>query len=36
VDETGVEAEYINGILVIKLLWRQASPPLHIAIKEEE
>ena len=36
VDETGVEAEYNNGILVIKLLWRQASPPLHIAIKEEE
>jgi len=36
VDETGVEAEYSNGILVIKLLWRQASPPLHIAIKEEE
>ncbi len=36
VDETGVEAEYHNGILVIKLLWRQASPPLHIAIKEEE
>jgi HSP20 family protein len=36
VDETGVEAEYNNGILVIKLLWRQASPPMHIAIKEEE
>jgi HSP20 family protein len=36
VDETGVEAEYNNGILIIKLLWRQASPPLHIAIKEEE
>jgi HSP20 family protein len=36
VDETGVEAEYHNGILVIKLLWRQASPPRHIAITEEE
>jgi HSP20 family protein len=36
VDETQVEAEYINGILVIKLLWRQVSPPRHITIKEEE
>ena len=36
VDETRVEAEYNNGILVIKLLWRQAVPPRHIAIKEEE
>lgn len=36
VDETRVEAEYTNGILVIKLLWRQARPPQHIAIKEEE
>ena len=36
VDETRVEAEYTNGILIIKLLWRQAVPPRHIAIKEEE
>lgn len=36
VDESLVEAEYSNGILIIKLLWRQASPPKHIAIKEEE
>ena len=36
VDETLVEAEYNNGILVIKLPWRQASPPQHIVIKEEE
>ena len=36
VDETLVEAEYSNGILIIKLLWRQASPPRQIAIKEEE
>lgn len=36
VDENRVEAEYINGILEIKLLWRQAVPPRHIAIKEEE
>jgi HSP20 family protein len=36
VDETQVEAGYINGILVIKLLWRQVSPPRHITIKEEE
>jgi HSP20 family protein len=36
VDETRVEAEYNNGILMIKLLWRQAAPPRHIAIKEEE
>ncbi len=27
VDESRVEAEYNNGILVIKLLWRQAVPP---------
>jgi HSP20 family protein len=36
VDETKVEAEYNNGILAIKLVWRQVSPPRHIAIKEEE
>jgi HSP20 family protein len=36
VDESRVEAEYNNGILAIKLLWRQAVPPRHIAIKEEE
>jgi HSP20 family molecular chaperone IbpA len=36
VDETRVEAEYTNGILIIKLLWRQAVPPRHISIKEEE
>jgi HSP20 family protein len=36
VDETRVEAEYTNGILIIKLLWRQVSPPRNIAIKEEE
>jgi HSP20 family protein len=35
-DETRVEAEYSNGILIIKLLWRQAGPPRQIAIKEEE
>jgi HSP20 family protein len=35
-DESQVEAEYNNGILAIKLRWRQASPPRHIAIKEEE
>jgi HSP20 family protein len=36
VDETRVEAEYGNGILAIRLLWRQAMPPRQIAIKEEE
>jgi HSP20 family protein len=35
-DEARVEAEYINGILVIKLPWRAPVPPRHIAIKEEE
>jgi HSP20 family protein len=35
IDETQIEAEYNNGILLIKLLWRQVSPPRHIAIKEE-
>ena len=35
-DEARVEAEYTNGILVIKLPWRAAVPPRHIAIKEEE
>jgi HSP20 family protein len=36
VDENQVEAEYNNGILIIKLIWRQAAPPRHIAIKDEE
>ena len=36
VDESRVEAAYNNGILVIKLLWRQAVPPRHIAIRQEE
>jgi HSP20 family protein len=36
VDETQIEAEYNNGILLIKILWRQVSPPRHITIKEEE
>lgn len=36
VDESQVEAEYHNGILIIKLHWRQASPPRQITIKEEE
>lgn len=36
VDETRVEAEYTNGLLIISLRWRQAVPPRHIAIKEEE
>jgi HSP20 family molecular chaperone IbpA len=35
-DEARVEAEYTNGILVIKLPWRAAVPPRHIAIREEE
>jgi HSP20 family protein len=36
VDESRVEAEYNNGILAIKLLWRQPAPPRHIAIKQED
>jgi HSP20 family protein len=36
VDETQIQAEYNNGILLIRLLWRQAGPPRHIAIKDEE
>jgi HSP20 family protein len=35
-DEARVEAEYTNGILVIKLPWRAVAPPRHIAIREEE
>ncbi len=36
IDESQVEAEYSNGILIIRLHWRQASPPRHITIREEE
>lgn len=36
IDESRVEAEYTGGILSIKLLWRQVSPPRQIAIKQEE
>lgn len=36
VDESQAEAEYQNGILNIRLHWRQASPPRHITIREEE
>ncbi|MGQ9920423.1 MAG: Hsp20/alpha crystallin family protein [Desulfobacca sp.] len=36
IDDSQVEAEYQNGILTIRLRWREASPPRHIAIREEE
>jgi HSP20 family protein len=36
VDEGRVEAEYLNGILTVRLFWRQASPPRQIVIREEE
>lgn len=35
VDENRVEAEYTNGVLIIRVLRRQAMPPRQIAIKEE-
>lgn len=36
VDETQIEAEYSNGILIIRVRWRQASPPRQITIKNED
>jgi len=36
VDEARTEAEYTNGILIIRVPWRQASPPQQITIREED
>ncbi|WP_169311538.1 Hsp20/alpha crystallin family protein [Desulfobacca acetoxidans] len=36
VEEARVEAEYNNGLLIIRLPWRQAGPSQRISVKEEE
>ncbi len=36
IDDSQVEAEYQQGILIIRLHWRQAVPPRQITIREED